>query len=106
MNHFIRIFFRREGRRSSYGQYGDLMPDSPPQCNTPLGQNTNAINQLNAFNNSQLAALGVQPNALTIQLAALAAMQNQALNGNSSSQQQTRRRGTNGSQGATSSGNF
>lgn len=97
---------RREGRRSSYGQYGDLMPDSPPQCNTPLGQNTNALNQLNAFNNSQLAALGVQPNALSnlnLQLAALAAMQNQALNGNSSLQQ-NRRRGTNGSQGATSSG--
>jgi len=96
---------RREGRRSSYGQYGDLLPDSPPQCNTPLGQNTNALNQLNAYNSNQLAALA-QPSAfqnLNLQLAALAAIQNQAMNGNSSIQQQNRRRGTNGSQGATSS---
>lgn len=101
---------RREGRRSSYGQYGDLMPDSPPQSNTPLTQNNNALNQLNPFNNNQLAALAAQnPNALNLNLQlALAAMQNQAFNnsnGNSSTQpNRLNRRGTNGSQGATSSG--
>ena len=103
---------RREGRRSSYGQYGDLMPDSPPQCNTPLGQNNNALNQLtNPFNNSQLAALAAAQNPnlnLNLQLAALAAMQNSAFNnsnnsnGNSSQQNRLNRRGTNGSQGTSS----
>jgi len=99
---------RREGRRSSYGQYGDLPGDcSPPQCNTPLGQN-NALNQFNPLNNPQLAALAGQANGLSnlplnLQLA-LAAMQSQAMNGNSASQSnRLSRRGTNGSQGATSS---
>ena len=108
---------RREGRRSSYGQYGDLMPDSPPQCNTPLAPNNNALNQLNqlnAFSNTQLAALAAQnPNALNLQVQlALAAMQqNPAFtnsNGSSSAQpNRLGRRGTTGSQGATtSSGEF
>lgn len=83
------------------------MPDSPPQCNTPLGQNNNTLNQLNQFNNQQqaIAALAQTPNLnINLQLA-LAAMQNQVLNNNPLSQQnRLNRRGANGSQGATSSG--
>jgi hypothetical protein len=87
------------------------MPDSPPQCNTP---NNNALNQLSPFNNTQLAALAAAQNSninLNLQLAsALAAMQNQSFNnnnnsnGNSLQPNRLNRRGTNGSQGATSSG--